>query len=237
MVDINGIVTSGPATTTAYSILTLVILILLAGGFFLWRWYASFNINVEIRRPISKGGAFVFERGLRGRYTFKTTSDKEKVTVFQIMGARSRKLEFNGDAPDERFKIVDVDKKGKVSVRVVFQPDSENQLHPVEFKQNTTGEIEAAITRSDYQFAATSIKEINDKYNEEGFISKYGFIIFMVLFLLTAVMYWFASKNYIDSAAQMASANQALAGAFQSWTAAISKNATNVPQQVLVGMG
>lgn len=235
MADLNSIITSSTASTTVNSILTLLILIILGGLFFFWRWYKSFNIAVEIRRPVSKGGAYVFERGLKGRYTFKTTSEKEKVTVFQIMGARARKLEFNGDAPDERYKIVDVDKKGKVSVRVIFQPDSENQLHPVYLKQNTMGEIEAAITRADYQFAATSIKEINDKYNEEGFISKYGFLIFMVLFLLTAVMYWFASKNYIDSAAQMASANTALAGAFQAWTAAVTKNATMTQTAILVG--
>lgn len=235
MVDVNTIITSSAATTTVNSIITLLVIIILIGLFFFYKWYASFNIAVEIRRPVSKGGAYVFERGLKGRYTFKTTSDKEKVTVFQILGARARKLEFNGDAPDERYKIVDVNKKGKVSVRVIFQPDSENQLHPVYLKQNTTGEIEAEITRADYQFAATSIKEINDKYNEEGFISKYGFLIFMVLFLLTAVMYWFASKNYIDSAAQMASANTALSQAFQAWTAAVTKNATMTQAPILVG--
>lgn len=243
MVNASDIVTSGTVNSTINIIIVIMTVLILVGAFLLWRYFKTFNVKVEIRRRLGKGSGYVNETGFKGRYTFKTSSDKEKVAVFQILGARARKLEFNGDAPDERFKIFETDKKGRVSVKVVFEPDSENQLHPVYYKESKnpeTGavELEAEISRADLQFAATAIKEINDKYTEKAFMEKYGFIIMMVLFLLTAAMYWFASKNYTESAAQMAGANQALANAFSAWVNTVGNNATasgGVGQLIAVG--
>lgn len=231
MVTAAEVLQNSTANTTINTLFIAIVVIMIIGGFLLWRYFKSFNIAVEIRRPIGgQHGGYVFEKGHKGRYVFKSNSQNEKVTVFQILNAKKYKLEFNGDAPDERYKIQDVDKNGRVSIRIILEPDSENQLHPVELKP-TMGKygdrhIDAAISRGDIQFAATSIKEMNDKYNDKNFLEKHSFLIIMILFLFIAILYWFGAKNYSDSAAQMAAANTALSNAFTTWSNAMLHNST-----------
>ena len=235
MVTAAEVLSNSTANTTVNSIFIAIVFIIIVGAFFLWRYYKSFNIAVEIRRPIGgKTGGYIFEKGHKGRYVFQTNSENEKVTRFQILNAKKFKLEYNGDAPDEQYKIQDIDNKtGKVSIRVIFEPDTENQLHPVQLGE-TEGDygrrhIKAQISRGDIQFAATSIKEMMQKYDEKNFLEKHSFLIIMILFLLIAAMQWFTSKNYMDSAAQMSAANTALSNAFTTWSNAMLRNTSAVP--------
>jgi hypothetical protein len=224
---LENVLTASTVNNTFFTTFAIVLALILVAIIAIFLWIKSFNIEVWIRRPVGIGHEGILETGLRGKYVFKTNSKKEKVTEFVILGARKRKLEFHGDAPDEQYKIR-ILKNGKLKTAVIFQPDNENQLHPVQLKETERGKLEAQISRADIQFVATSFEAMYDKYKDQNFMEKYGMIMIMVLFVLIAIMYWWGSKNYSESAATMATSNVQVANALSTLTNALAKNQTQV---------
>lgn len=218
-------ITAESVNTTVQTIIIVFFGLIMVGAVVVWLWLRSFNIIVHVRRPIGKGQGYLLETGYKGKYVFASNEAHEKVTRFVILGAKRKKIEYNGDAPDEQFKTPLL-VKGKIRTLITFQPDSENQLHPVYFKETSYKNVlEAEISRGDYQYAASAIQTMNDKYSKKDFVEKYGLIIIMVVLLLIAAMQWYTSKNYTESAAAMANAMQSVA-ASNSQLANILSNST-----------
>lgn len=186
--------------------MTIILIVLGLIGLILWRRYVkSFNHMVIIKRPVP-GGGFELDHGYKGRFVFKKNKNNDsKKVVFQIYQARKRKISYNEESDAYNHRIACL-VNGVRKYLVIMEPDSEGFLHPVHLDDKTDRTMEAVLKQADLASYEAELKIIADKYDQPDFMSKYGLLIYIILILVIAALFWWGTRNNAKAMEMIANA-------------------------------
>ena len=218
MVDVNTAVNnvgSNVATGLNTGAIWLTVGLLVVGlvGLILWtRYVKSFNHMVIIKRPVP-GGGFELDHGYKGRFVFKKNkNDDSKKVVFQIFQARKKKISYNEESDAYAHRIACL-VKGIRKYLIIMEPDTEGFLHPVRLDDKTDRSMEAVLKQADLASYEAELKAIAEKYDQPDFMSKYGLLIYLILVLVIAALFWWGTRNNVKAMELIANAVNANAAA------------------------
>lgn len=213
----------GLLNATSYYVILLGLAAAVIGLLLYVRYKRSFNWKVRILRPTGRHGQNMVEENYMGRQL----QGKGQEVRFEIWKAKKFRLQYNGEAIDSRFRQV-LNNKGKIRYEVWMMPDSENWLHPVELvphkeivkvKKNVDGKevmveevvygLSAIVSNADRAYGMADLEKQKNKLIEPDFMAKNGAILFVILFIIAAGLYWYGGSKYSKGSETIAAATEA----------------------------
>lgn len=159
-------------------------------------WYmkrASFNVAVTVLRPIAGTSSFIKEVGYRGKQYF----DKSRKEMrFSIYNGKRLKLQYNGEAIDQKFFVKRMF-KGRVFNEVYLTPNEAGYLQPTKlsFDDSLTGALKATVTNADITYYQTELEMLDSMFGNKSFMERYYLLILVVLFLLCLCILWYMAHE------------------------------------------
>jgi len=236
---------SSTASTTGFTlfilltVITIVLTIGLAIAFMLYK--RTFNIDVFVMKYNDNG--VEVNAGLRGKIYIKGEGTAAR---FKIWGAKRHKILYHEEAiqPENIYNQI----IGNRVKRIIFMsPDSEGFLHPLKVtpevitlktkvynkeKQEEEEVIEqrkvlkSTYTALDNAWLQTEAEKYNNMFDTRSAAEKWGFIIIVIVLIITLVAFLWVAHKVSANSAQMAEASQLLAETVQ----IVYQNQTGIQQ-------
>lgn len=217
-----------PISSTGYYIFLSVAAILCIGAVVLYTINKnSYRIRIAIMRPRGQTGAFDWETGYTGKHTY----NKNKELRFKIYQAKKYKIQYNEEPIDQEF-IIKSFSKNKMKEMVVFAPNNEGWLQPINMALKDLSRIEATVTNADLTYYQSELEAMDSLFGEKSFFERYYLFVLVILFIVCIGILWYMARQVHQASLTNLQAVKLLTDTAQQVAAQQSHNATAGPSTI-----